>query len=71
MTNFWDQGVVVYDGYRNETFKLYAMLFCNINKFLAYGNLSEYSIKGHHTCPIYEEDIRYVQLKHGRKIVYT
>ena len=33
-----------------------AMLFCTINDFAAYGNLSGYSVKGHHACPICEED---------------
>ena len=71
LTKLWDKGVVVFDGYRNETFKLHAMLFCTINDFLAYENLSGYSVKGHHACPICEEDTSYVQLKHERKIVYT
>ena len=71
LTKLWDEGVVVFDGYRNETFKLHAMLFCTINDFPTYGNLSGYSVKGHRACLIYEEDTSYVQLKHGRKIVYT
>jgi len=29
----WDQGVEVFDGFSNETFKLHAMLFCTINDF--------------------------------------
>jgi len=61
----------VFDGYQNETFKLRAMLFCTINDFLAYENFSGYSVKDHRACPICEEDTIYVQLKHGRKIVYT
>ena len=40
----------------NETFKLHAMLFCTMNDFPAYGNLSSYSVKGHKACPICEED---------------
>jgi len=48
-----------------------AMLFCTINDFPAYGNLSDYSVKGHHAFPICEEDTSFIQLKHGRKIVYT
>jgi len=48
---------------------MHAMLFCTINDFLAYGNLSRYSVKGHKTCPIYEEDTASQQLKHGRKTV--
>ena len=71
LTKLWDEGVVVFDRYRNKTFKLCAMLFCTINDFLAYENLSGYNVKGHHACPSCEEDISYVQLKHGRKTVYT
>ena len=70
LTKLWDEGVVVFDGYQNDTFKLRAMLFCTINNFSAYRNLSEYSVKGHRACPICEEDKSYVQLKHGRKIIY-
>ena len=66
----WDQGVEVFDGFANETFKLHAMLICTINDFPAYGNLSGYSVKGHKACPICEEDTASQQLKHGRKTVY-
>ena len=52
----WDHGVEVFDGFANETFKLHVMLFCTINHFPAYGNLSGYSVKGHKACPICEED---------------
>jgi len=61
----------VFDGYQNETFKLRTMLFFTINDFPTYENLSGYSVKGHHACLICEENTSYVQLKHGRKIVYT
>jgi len=61
----------MFDGYQNETFKLPAMLFCTSNDYPAYRNLSGYSVKGHRASPICEEDTSYVQLKHGRKIVYT
>jgi len=66
----WDQGVEVFNRFSNETFKLHAMLFCTINDFLTYGNLSGYSVKGHKACSICEEDIASQQLKHGRKIIY-
>ena len=36
----------------------------------AYGNLSGYSVKGHHTCPICEKDTTYIQLKQGKKTIY-
>jgi len=67
LTKLWDEGVLVFDGFQNETFHLRAMLFCTINDFLAYGNLSGYSVKGHRVCPICEEDTSYLKLKHGRK----
>ena len=46
-------------------------MFCIINDFPAQGNLSGYSVKGHHACLICEEKTSYIQLKHGKKIVYT
>ena len=51
-----DQGVEVLDGCVNETFKLHVVLFCTINDFPAYGNISGYSVKGHKACLICEED---------------
>jgi len=46
------------------------MLFCTINDFSAYGNLSGYSVKDHTTFPICEEDTASQQLKYERKTVY-
>jgi len=66
----WDQGVEVFDGFAKETFKLHVMLFCTINDFLAYGNLSGYNVKGHKAFPICEEDTASQQLKYERKTVY-
>ena len=40
LSKLWDEGVLVFDGFRNETFHLRAMLFYTINDFSAYGNLS-------------------------------
>nr|KYP66441.1 hypothetical protein KK1_012735 [Cajanus cajan] len=36
----WETGVEVFDAYREEKFTMRAMLFCTINDFPAYGNLS-------------------------------
>ncbi|XP_027922635.1 uncharacterized protein LOC114180521 [Vigna unguiculata] len=66
----WDEGVKVFDAYGNDNFNLRALLFCTINDFSAYGNLSSYSVKGHYACPICEENTSYHQLKHGRKTCY-
>jgi len=55
----WDQGVEVFDGFANETFKLHAMLFCTIDDFPAYGNLLGYSVKGHKVFPpVDRKDLR-------------
>ena len=65
------KGVDVYDADDGQTFRLRAMIFCTVNDFLAYSNLSEYSVKGHHACPICEQNMSFIQLKHGKKTVYT
>jgi len=65
-----DQGVEVFDRFTNETFKMHAMLFCTINDFPTYGNLSGYSVKGHKACSICEKGTASQQLKHGRKTIY-
>ncbi|PNX60948.1 hypothetical protein L195_g060430, partial [Trifolium pratense] len=36
----WEEGVDVLDAYSGEQFNMRAMLFCTINDFPAYGNLS-------------------------------
>ena len=66
LRKLWDEGVDVFDRNQNETFKLCAMVFCTINDFPTYGNLSGYSVKGHHACLIREEVTSYVQVKHQR-----
>ena len=67
----WNEGIEIFDAYEKVNFKLRAFLFCTINDFLAYGNLSGYSVKGHRACPICEENTSYHQLKHGRKTCYS
>ena len=71
LTKLRGEEVIVFDGYQNETFKLCEILFCTINNFPAYRNLTGYNVKSHHACPICEEYKSYVQMKHESKIVYT
>ena len=71
MRKLWVDGVYVYDTNFQEMFKLRAMIFCTINDFSTYENLSGYSVKGYHACPICEKDTSYIQLKHGKKTIYT
>ena len=60
LRKLWVDGVDVYDGGVKKTFRFHAMIFCIINVFPAYGNLSEYSVKGHHACPICEKKTSYI-----------
>jgi len=54
-----------------QTFRLRSIVFCTINDFPTYGNLSGYSVKRHHACPICDRTTNFIQLKHGKKIVYS
>ncbi|RDY06506.1 hypothetical protein CR513_09499, partial [Mucuna pruriens] len=65
-----DEGIEVFDKYNNHNFKIFVVLFCTINDFLAYENLSKYNYKGHKACRICEEGTSYHQLTHGRKTYY-
>lgn len=71
LTKLWEHRVDVWDGNLRETFRLRAMVFCTINDYPTYGNLSVYSVKGHHACPICEKNMSFFQLKHGKKTIYT
>ncbi|KAJ9552586.1 hypothetical protein OSB04_016631 [Centaurea solstitialis] len=51
LKELWSPGVEVYDAYGKERFLLRAMIFCTINDFPAYGNLSGYNTKGEKACP--------------------
>ena len=66
----WEEGVDVLNAYSSEHFNMRAMLFCTINDFPAYSNLSGYTVKGHKVCPICEDKTCYHQLKRGSKTVY-
>ena len=71
LQKLWKEGVDVWDGNLQNCFKLHAMVFCTINDFPAYENLNGYNVKGHHACPICETNTSFLQLKHGKKTVYT
>ena len=51
-----EEGVEVFDVYHQENFKLQALLLWTINDFLAYENLSRYSVEGCKECLVNEED---------------
>jgi len=55
----WNDDVEVFDTYEKVNFNLRVLLFCTINDFQAYGNMSGYSVKGHRAYPICEENTSY------------
>jgi hypothetical protein len=66
----WNEGVSMFDAHTNSSFTLRAMVFCTINDFPAYGNLSGYKTKGEQACPICEEDMKPTWLHNFKKNVY-
>ncbi|XP_078156588.1 uncharacterized protein LOC144552481 [Carex rostrata] len=70
LKKLWCDGVQVWDAYSKENFNLRAMIFCTINDFPAYGNLSGYSNKGGKACPVCEDDTVDIRLKNCKKTVY-
>ncbi|GKB05916.1 ulp1 protease family, C-terminal catalytic domain-containing protein [Tanacetum coccineum] len=56
MKYLWETSVDMYDAYKKERFQLFAMIYCTINDFPAYGNLSGYGTKGEKACPVCEKD---------------
>ena len=66
----WNEGVQMFDAYSKTNFTLRAMIFCTINDFPAYGNLSGYTVKGTNPCPICEDDLEALRLDNCCKHVY-
>jgi len=66
----WNEGVPMFDAYKCTNFTLRAMIFCTINDFPAYGNLSGYKNKGAFACPVCEDDMEKDWLTHSNKNVY-
>ncbi|XP_074356782.1 uncharacterized protein LOC141696554 [Apium graveolens] len=66
----WEEGIEVEDRYRNDHFRLKAMLFGTISDFPTYSNLSGYSVKGYDTCPLCGDETDNVRLKNCKKCVY-
>jgi Transposase family tnp2 len=70
LNKLWKDGVRIFDAYLKEYFTLRSIIFCTINDFSAYGNLSGHRTKEAKTCPIYGEDTHIIKLKNCRKNIY-
>ncbi|CAH9092567.1 unnamed protein product [Cuscuta epithymum] len=70
LKTLWDDGVDVYDAFKNETFKMRAVLMWTISDFPAYGNLSGCTVKGYFACPVCGPKTSSTWLKCSKKCVY-
>ncbi|XP_043714991.1 uncharacterized protein LOC122663380 [Telopea speciosissima] len=70
LKELWNTGVVTYDAYKKEKFKLNACLLWTINDFPAYAVLSGWSTKGVFACPCCNKNTTSHWLKYGRKHCY-
>ena len=66
----WEEGVKIYDAYREEHFTLRCMLFITINDYPAFGNTSRQAIKGFNACVQCLENTTSLFLKKCKKMVY-
>lgn len=70
LQKLWDEGVEVYDAYKEDNFNLKAILLWTISDFPAYANLSGCPKGGYNACPICAERTSSVRLKYSGKNVY-
>ena len=65
-----DEGVRVWDEYKQENFNLRALLFVTINDWPALSNLSGHSNQGYKACSHCLDETECLYLKNSRKLVY-
>ncbi|GKA68408.1 hypothetical protein Tco_0768325, partial [Tanacetum coccineum] len=70
MIDLWETGFNIYEAFKKERFQLFAMIYCTIYDFPAYGNLSGYGTKGEKACPICEKNTHSQWLTNSRKTIY-
>jgi Transposase family tnp2 len=70
VNKLWKDGVRIFDAYLKKYFILRAIIFCTINDFSAYGNLSGHRTKGAKACPICGEETHTIRLKNYGKNIY-
>ncbi|XP_074271167.1 uncharacterized protein LOC141595093 [Silene latifolia] len=67
----WDVGVEVFDAASGSRFQIHAMLYCTINDFSAYGNLSGYRLKTDKGYPVCGDDTESEWLENSGKYSYS
>jgi hypothetical protein len=71
LLHLWqNEGVHVWDEYKQEEFDLRALLFLTINDWPFLSNLSGQTNKGYNTCTHYLGEIKSIYLDKSKKVVY-
>jgi hypothetical protein len=65
-----EEGVRMWDEYRQENFNLWALLFITINDWPTLSNLSGQTNKGHRSCTHCLDETDSVYLTHYKKVIY-
>jgi Transposase family tnp2 len=70
LNKLWKDGVMIFDVYLKEYFILHAVIFCTINDFPGYGNLSGHRTKGAKRVQFVGEETHTIRLKNLEKNIY-
>ncbi|CAA7022586.1 unnamed protein product [Microthlaspi erraticum] len=70
LKDLWNEGMVVYDSFKKESFTLRAMLLWSITDYPALGTLAGCKVKGKQACVVCGKDTPFRWLKFSRKHVY-
>ncbi|KAG7556924.1 hypothetical protein ISN44_As11g029270 [Arabidopsis suecica] len=70
LKDLWNEGMVVYDSFKKESFTLRAMLLWSITDYPALGTLAGCKMKGKQACNVCGKDTPHRWLKFSRKHVY-
>lgn len=70
LKQLWEEGIVTYDSYRKQNFKMRAALLWTISDYPALADLSGWSTKGKLACHVCYNKTHNRYLKHSKKTVY-
>jgi Transposase family tnp2 len=70
LNKLWRDGVRLYDAYKKKYCIIRAMVFCTINDFLAFGNMSGLKTKGAKIYLICGDNTHSIRLKNYKKNIY-
>ncbi|XP_021721140.1 uncharacterized protein LOC110688702 isoform X1 [Chenopodium quinoa] len=62
LKELWNIGIETYDAFSKENFQMHAAVLWTIKDFLAYGDLSGWTTKGHFACPCCHKETKRTSL---------